>query len=67
MHHLRNALRQHRHVLIVVILLTLLTTFPTIVYVFKTDVFWHPAGIHRDVYHKFWDAWYVKQFLTGPG
>ncbi len=60
-----GTLREHRHVLIVVILLTLVTTFPTAVYVFKTDVFWHPAGTNRDVYLKFWDAWYVKQFITG--
>ncbi|MCE2471080.1 MAG: hypothetical protein J4G18_04120 [Anaerolineae bacterium] len=45
---LLNALREHRHVFIVVILLTLVTTFPTIVYVFKTDVFWHPAGTSLD-------------------
>ena len=65
MHRLGNLLRQHAHVFIVVALLTLLTTFPTIVYVFKTDVFWHPAGASRDVYIKFWDIWYGKQFLTG--
>lgn len=62
---LLNALREHRHFFIVVTLLTLVTTFPTIVYVFKTDVFWHPAGTSHDVYIKFWDVWYGKQFLTG--
>ena len=62
---LLSLLREHRHVFIVVTLLTLVTTFPTIVYVFRTDVFWHPAGDHRDVYLNFWDAWYGKQFLTG--
>ena len=62
---LLHALREHRHVFIVVSLLTLATTFPTIVYVFNTDVFWHPAGSHRDVYIKLWDVWYGKQFLTG--
>ena len=65
MHRLRNALREHRHVLIVVTLLTLVTTFPTILYVFKADVFWHPAGTSHDVYIKMWDVWYGKQFLTG--
>ncbi len=62
---LLNALREHRHVFIVVTLLTLATTFPTIIYVFKTDVFWHPAGTSYDVYIEFWDIWYGKQFLTG--
>ena len=58
-------LREHRHIFIVVTLLTLVTTFPTIVYVFWTDVFWHPAGRHRDVYIKMWDVWYGNQFFTG--
>ena len=65
MHRLLDALREHRHFFIVVALLTLVTTFPTIVYVFKTDVFWHPAGTSHDVYLKFWDVWYSKQFLMG--
>ena len=60
-----NTLREHRHFFVVVVLLTLVTTFPTIVYVFKTDVFWHPAGAHRDVYIKIWDVWYGGQFLSG--
>ena len=64
-HRIPSLLREHRHFLIVVTLLTLVTTFPTIVYVFRTDVFWHPAGTDRDVYIKFWDVWYGKQFLTG--
>ena len=58
-------LREHRHIFIVVTLLTLVTTFPTIMYVFRSDVFWHPAGTERDVYIKFWDIWYVKQVLAG--
>lgn len=65
MNRLRRALREHRHVFVVVSLLTLATTFPTIVYVFRTDVFWHPAGTSLDVYIKFWDVWYGNQILTG--
>ncbi len=65
MRRLFGTLREHLHVLIVVTVLTLVMTFPTIVYVFKTDVFWHPAGTSHDVYIKFWDIWYGKQFLTG--
>ncbi len=61
---LRNALREHLHVLIVVTVLTLVTTFPTIVYVFKTDVFWLPTG-NWDVYIHIWDTWYGKQVLMG--
>ncbi len=63
----RATINEHRHCLVVTTVLTLVLTFPTIVYIFRTDVFWHPAGaaIDVDVYIKFWDVWYGKQFLTG--
>ncbi len=64
MHRLRNALIEHRHFFLVVGLLTLVTTFPTIFYVFKTDVFWLPTG-NWDVYIHIWDTWYGKQVLMG--
>ena len=65
MDRLRATLKEHRHFIIVVTLLTLVMTFPTIVYVFRTDVFWLPTGKSSDVYIKLWDVWYGKQFLTG--
>lgn len=65
MRRILSPLSKHRHFLIVVTLLTLATTFPTIVYVFNTDVFWHPGGADRDIYIMFWDIWYGKQFLAG--
>ena len=58
-------LREHLHFTVVVTLLTLVMTFPTIVNVFRTDVFWLPTGDSHDVYIKFWDIWYSEQFLTG--
>ena len=58
-------LGKHRQVFIVVTLLTLVMTFPIIIYVFKTDVFWHAAGSPRDIYIEFWDIWYGSLFLTG--
>ena len=58
-------LREHLHFVVVVTLLTLVMTFPTIVYVFRTDVFWLPTGDSHDVYIKLWDIWYGGQFLTG--
>ena len=61
----RRLLASHRHTVIVVGLLTLVTTFPTIVYVFRTDVFWHPAGTSHDVYIAFWNVWYGKLLLAG--
>ena len=62
---LRAALTQHRHFLIVITLLTLVMTFPTIVYVLRTDVFALPKGDSSDIYIKMWDAWYGKQVITG--
>ena len=67
MQRLRSTFREHLHFIVVVTLLTLIMTFPTVVYVFKTDVFWLPTGGSNDVYIGFWDAWYGKQFLTGQG
>ena len=58
-------LREHLHFVVVVTLLTLVMTFPTIVNVFRTDLFWLPTGGSHDVYVKMWDVWYGEQFLTG--
>ena len=65
MSRVRAALREHRYFLLVVTVLTLVMTFPTIVYVFRTDVFWLPTGMSKDVYIKFWDIWYGKLILSG--
>ena len=65
MRRIRSTLCNHRHFLIIVTLLTLATTYPTIVYVFNTDVFWHPGGSSLDTYIEFWDIWYGKMILTG--
>lgn len=58
-------MRAHRHFLIIVTLLTLVMTFPTIIYVLRTDVFWLPGGAHPDAAIKFWDVWYGKLLLSG--
>ena len=58
-------LREHLHFFVVVTLLTLVLTFPTIIYVFRTDVFWLPTGGSHDVFIKIWDSWYFKQILVG--
>ena len=57
----KDLLREHRHVIIVITLLTLFVTFPAILYVFRTDVFWLPSG-HYDIYIEIWDIWYSRQF-----
>ena len=60
-----SVVRNHAHFFIVIVVLTVVMTFPTIVYVFKTDVFWVPTSFNRDVYIKFWDVWYGGQILSG--
>lgn len=62
---MRSAIRNHLHFILVTTLLMLVMTFPSIVYVFKTDVFWLPAKHCCDVFIEFWDIWYVKQILAG--
>lgn len=62
---LLGRLSEHRHFLIVLTLLTLAVTFPTIVHVFRTDTFWHPGGEHPDSFIKLWDVWYGNLFLRG--
>ena len=60
-----GCLSAHRHFVIVVTLLTLVVTFPTIVHVFRNDIFWHPGGEHPDSFIKLWDVWYGARFLSG--
>ena len=60
-----DSLRDHRHFLAVVSLLIAVMTFPTIAYIFNTEVFWVPTGNHPDTWMKFWDAWYGKMILSG--
>ena len=62
---LRSRLREHGHFIIIATLLTLALTFPTIVQVFRTDIYWHPGGEHPDSFIKLWDVWYGGLFLTG--
>lgn len=60
-----SAIRKHLRFILVTAFLMLVMTFPSIVYIFKTDVFWLPAKHCCDALMKFWDAWYVKQVFAG--
>ncbi|MDE2776683.1 MAG: hypothetical protein OXI77_12135 [Chloroflexota bacterium] len=60
-----ETLRQHLPVFIIVAILIVVMTFPTIVYVFNTEVAWLPTGNHHDTWMKVWDAWYGKRILDG--
>ena len=61
----KRSLREHLPFLLVISALTALMTFPTILYVFRTDVFWHPAGGSHDVWIEFWEYWYWGEVLSG--
>ena len=61
---LRSALRNHLHFIVVVGILLIVMTWPTIVYVFDTETFWLPTD-GRDVWIEIWDAWHGRLFLAG--
>lgn len=63
MHRLRSMIREHRHFIVVITLLTLVSTFPTVLYLFRTDIMWLPIGNANDANH--WDIWYWERLLRG--
>ncbi|MDE2819782.1 MAG: hypothetical protein OXI40_08635 [Chloroflexota bacterium] len=65
MRHLRAVTGRHLHFIVVVTLLAIWYTFPTIVHVFKTDSFWLPSGGSFDIYLHIWDKWYWQQIFSG--
>ena len=62
---LAQMLRENLHFIVVAAILTLALTYPTIKYVFNTEVFWLPTGVSSDVFTEMWDVWYGKLILTG--
>lgn len=62
---LRGVIREHIHFIVVVSLLTLVMTFPTIIYVFRTDIWWLPTGTSLDALIHQWDVWYWEKILSG--
>ncbi len=61
---IRSMLRKHLHFLVIVSVLLVLMTWPTIVYVFDTETFWLPTN-GRDVYSNIWDAWHGRSVFAG--
>ena len=57
-------LRHHPLFFICAPLLVIALTWPTLFYVFNTDIFWLPS-YDFDVWMKFWDAWYGGLILRG--
>lgn len=56
MNKLRDTIRGHWQILVGLTVLIAVMTFPTILYVFNTEVFWLPTGGHRDTWIRIWDA-----------
>ena len=56
--------RNHWHFIAVLGVLLVVMTYPTILYVFNTEVFWLPID-SGDIWIEFWSAWYGKLILAG--
>lgn len=59
-----HSTRNHLHFIVVLCVLLVVMTWPTIVYVFNTEVFWLPID-SGDIWIEFWNAWHGKQILAG--
>ncbi len=64
MSNIRSMLRKHLHFIVIVSILLVLMTWPTIVYVFDTETFWLPTD-GRDVWMNIWDAWHLDAVVAG--
>ena len=60
-----RVLRNHLHFIVVVPILIVMMTWPTIRYVFDTSVFWLPID-SGDTFIKIWEAWYAPRILADP-
>ena len=65
MSRLPDTLRQRVLIFALLAFLIVMMTYPTIQYVFNSDVFWLPTGDQSDTWMKFWDAWYGGRVLAG--
>ena len=61
---LSNTLRDHLHFFIILPLLIIVMTWPTLAQVFQTDSFWLTQK-NIDANMIIWDAWYFKQMISG--
>ena len=59
-----RAIHNHLHFIAVLGVLLVVLTYPTILYVFNTEVFWLPID-SGDIWIEFWNAWYGKLILAG--
>ena len=63
MRKLRSTIREHFHFIVATTLLTLVMSWPTILYVFRADILWLPIGPGNDANH--WDIWYWERIMNG--
>ncbi len=61
---LTGPLRKHIHFFIIMPLIIVVMTWPTVVHVFDNDSFWL-VGANIDANMLFWDAWYLKLLISG--
>lgn len=59
-----SLLRKHWHFIVIVAILLVAMTWPTVLHVFDTDARWLPTREY-DVWIKFWDAWHARSILAG--
>ena len=64
MSRISSRIRPHLPFLVIVPLLIIITTWPTVALVFETDRAVFPTT-HGDVRQKLWDVWHFRQFLAG--
>ena len=64
MSRISRTLRSHLHFFVIMTILIVLMTYPTIRYVLDTDVFWLPTTV-QDVWTKIWNVWYGKLLVSG--
>ena len=64
MSRIRAACRKHSPFLIILPLLIIVMTWPTIVRVFDVGALWLP-GKSTDLFFKIWDVWYIREVLAG--
>ena len=60
----RTLFRDHLPFLVIMPILIVVMTYPTIIHVFDTDTFWLPAR-DRDAFIHTWNGWHLKQVLAG--
>ena len=61
---LSGTLRNHLHFFVILPLIIILMTWPTVIQIFKTDSFWLVQS-NIDSNMLFWDAWYFKLLISG--